>query len=95
MFFGTTGTGKTKFFILQIMQAILRNEVVIVIDPKADRELKEQMIECSKLCLKEKQFYCLDLNEPDCSKQSFNLPFGMWNHPRGHVWNVVVRPASS
>ena len=73
MFFGTTGTGKTKFFILQIMQAILRNEVVIVIDPKADRELKEQMIECSKLCLKEKQFYCLDLNEPDSSKQSFNL----------------------
>ena len=73
MFFGTTGTGKTKFFILQIMQAILRNEVVIVIDPKADRELKEQMIECSKLCLKEKQFYCLDLNEPDSAKQSFNL----------------------
>lgn len=73
MFFGTTGTGKTKFFILQIMQAILRNEVVVVIDPKADRELKEQIIECSKLCLKEKQFYCLDLNEPDSSKQSFNL----------------------
>ena len=21
--------------------------------------------------------------------------FGMGNHPRGHVWNVVVRPASS
>ena len=21
--------------------------------------------------------------------------FGMWNHPRGHVWNIVVRPASS
>src|SRR5574341_317703 len=21
--------------------------------------------------------------------------YGMWNHPRGHVWNVVVRPASS
>ena len=21
--------------------------------------------------------------------------FGMWNHPRGHVWNVFVRPASS
>src|SRR5574337_166011 len=20
--------------------------------------------------------------------------FGMWNHPRGHVWNVFVRPAS-
>ena len=22
-------------------------------------------------------------------------PYGMWNHPRGHVWNVFVRPASS
>src|SRR5574340_668486 len=21
--------------------------------------------------------------------------YGMWNHPRGHVWNVVVIPASS
>ena len=21
--------------------------------------------------------------------------YGMWNHPRGHVWNVVVSPASS
>ena len=31
-----------KYHSSQIMQAILRNEVVIVIDPKADRELKEQ-----------------------------------------------------
>ena len=21
--------------------------------------------------------------------------YGMWNHPRGHVWNVFVGPASS
>src|SRR5574340_740294 len=21
--------------------------------------------------------------------------YGMWNHPRGHVWNAFVRPASS
>ena len=21
--------------------------------------------------------------------------YGMWNHPRGHIWNVFVRPASS
>ena len=21
--------------------------------------------------------------------------FAMWKHPRGHVWNVLVRPASS
>ena len=23
------------------------------------------------------------------------VTYGMWNHPRGHVWNVFVRPASS
>lgn len=73
MFFGTTGTGKTKFFILQIMQAILRNEVVIVIDPKSDRELQEQISECAKLCFKQKQLFTLDLNAPESSKQSFNL----------------------
>ena len=24
-----------------------------------------------------------------------SVSYGMWNHPRGHVWNVFVRPASS
>ena len=28
-------------------------------------------------------------------KKAFLSAHGMWNHPRGHVWNVFVRPASS
>lgn len=37
---GTTGAGKTRLFDLLISQAILRNEPVIILDPKGDKELK-------------------------------------------------------
>jgi len=37
---GTTGSGKTRLFDLLVTQAILRNEPVIILDPKGDRELK-------------------------------------------------------
>ena len=36
---GTTGAGKTRLFDLLISQAIMRNEAVIIIDPKGDKEL--------------------------------------------------------
>lgn len=36
---GTTGSGKTRAFDTLISQAILRNETVIIIDPKGDQEL--------------------------------------------------------
>lgn len=39
--FGTTGSGKTRFYETFLSQAILRNEVVFMIDPKGDKELKE------------------------------------------------------
>jgi len=38
---GTTGAGKTRLFDLLITQAILRDEAVIIIDPKGDAELRE------------------------------------------------------
>lgn len=38
---GTTGSGKTRLFDLLVTQAILRGESVIIIDPKGDRELRE------------------------------------------------------
>ncbi len=38
---GTTGSGKTRLFDILISQAILRNEAVIIIDPKGDKELAE------------------------------------------------------
>jgi len=38
---GTTGSGKTRLFDLLISQAIARDEVVIIIDPKGDKELRD------------------------------------------------------
>jgi len=37
---GTTGSGKTRLFDLLITQCVLRGEACIIIDPKGDRELK-------------------------------------------------------
>lgn len=38
---GTTGAGKTRMFDSFIAQAILRNEAVIIIDPKGDKEMRD------------------------------------------------------
>jgi conjugal transfer pilus assembly protein TraD len=38
---GTTGSGKTRIFDILISQAILRGEGVIIIDPKGDKEMRE------------------------------------------------------
>ncbi len=38
---GTTGAGKTRLFDLLVAQAILRDEAVVIIDPKGDMELRE------------------------------------------------------
>lgn len=43
MIFGTTGSGKTRMFELLITQAIMRGDVVIVLDPKGDRDLSVSM----------------------------------------------------
>lgn len=37
---GTTGAGKTRLFDIFVTQAVLRNEAVIIIDPKGDKDLK-------------------------------------------------------
>ena len=38
---GTTGSGKTRMFDTLISQAILRGEAVIIIDPKGDKEMRD------------------------------------------------------
>jgi len=38
---GTTGAGKTRLLDLLISQAILRGEAVVIIDPKGDKELRD------------------------------------------------------
>lgn len=44
---GTTGAGKTRTFDLLITQAVMRNEAVIIIDPKGDRDL---MLAAQRAC---------------------------------------------
>lgn len=47
--FGTTGSGKTRLFEFIVSQAIWRGDVVIVIDPKGDNELRERIEkECAR-----------------------------------------------
>ncbi|MGP9797048.1 conjugative transfer system coupling protein TraD [Halomonas sp. 86] len=47
---GTTGSGKTRYFDLQISQAIARGECVIILDPKGDREMRDNARRaCEKL----------------------------------------------
>lgn len=47
---GTTGSGKTRFFDLMITQAIARGECVIIIDPKGDKEMRDNARRaCEKL----------------------------------------------
>lgn len=43
---GTTGAGKTRIFDTLITQAILRGEAVIIIDPKGDKELRDNARRC-------------------------------------------------
>lgn len=47
--FGTTGAGKTRLFETLIFQSIMRRDVVFIIDPKGDKELKEI---AEKACIK-------------------------------------------
>lgn len=51
---GTTGAGKTRMFDHWISQAILRNEAVIIIDPKGDKELRNNA-----------QRVCKQMGQPD------------------------------
>lgn len=41
---GTTGSGKTRAFDLLIQQAIMRQESVIIIDPKGDHDLRQKAL---------------------------------------------------
>ena len=71
--FGTTGSGKTRAFDLFISQAILRNEVVIVIDPKGDRDLKANLYKVAELIGREDSVEVLDLVNLNNTTSPFNL----------------------
>ncbi len=53
---GTTGAGKTRLFDLLVTQAILRDEPVIIVDPKGDQDLKNNMEAAYKRLGRERDF---------------------------------------
>ena len=56
--FGTTGSGKTRLLETVVSQAIASDEIVIIIDPKGDKELRDIAQTC-----------CLRSNRPDAFVQ--------------------------
>ena len=89
---GTTGAGKTRFFDLEISQAIARGDTVIVIDPKGDRQLLRSILRAAKDAGRDpiQDLFILDLSRkqftPGADKHSFTCydrcrgivkPFGM------------------
>lgn len=63
MIFGTTGTGKSTLLSLLIMQALLRRECVIILDPKSDPALMTRVFDCCKVLGREKELKFLDLSQ--------------------------------
>ncbi|MBX2808168.1 MAG: conjugative transfer system coupling protein TraD [Cellvibrionaceae bacterium] len=53
---GTTGAGKTRMFDLLISQAIMRGEAVIIIDPKGDKEMKDNAKRACEACGQPERF---------------------------------------
>jgi len=74
---GTTGSGKTRMLSLLITQAIIRDEPVVVIDPKGDHELRLLVQEACVLAGQPEKFQMLHPAYPD---KSVRLdPLRNWN----------------
>ena len=54
--FGTTGSDKTRLFDLLTVQAVLRGDTVIVINPKSDRDLLSRITACARKNMRERSF---------------------------------------
>lgn len=62
---GTTGAGKTRMFDLLISQAIMRGEAVIIIDPKGDKEMKDNALRACQACGQPERFVQFHPGFPD------------------------------
>ncbi len=64
---GTTGSGKTTYYKLLILQAALKKQPLILIDPKNDEELADWMEMCLRLVNREDKFNYMSLAHPEKS----------------------------
>lgn len=63
MLLGTTGSGKTRFFDLLVSQAIERGDAVIILDPKGDRDLQQNILRAMRFSKRDpiNELFCLDI----------------------------------
>lgn len=66
---GTTGSGKTRMAELLNAQAIMRGECLIIIDPKGDKEMKDN----AKRACDAYREYCLKNNLPDPGQRFYSF----------------------
>lgn len=66
---GTTGSGKTRMAELLNAQAIMRGECLIIIDPKGDKEMKDN---AERACNAYRE-YCLKNGLPDPGKRFYSF----------------------
>lgn len=64
---GTTGAGKTRLFDLLISQAVMRNEAVLIFDPKGDAELEANARRACEKTGDADRFISIRLNDPENS----------------------------
>ena len=69
---GTTGSGKTRLAELLNAQSIMRGECLIIIDPKGDRELKEN----ARRACDAYRSWCISSGRPDPGNRFFSFPAG-------------------
>lgn len=77
--FGTTGSGKTRLYEVLIVQAILRNEVVVIIDPKGDKELREIAKSACRFAKRPNAF--VEFHPAFPSRSCRIDPLKNWNNP--------------
>ena len=76
---GTTGSGKTRLYDLLVLQAILRGESVIVIDPKNDHDLRENCRRACEMMGEPERFVYF---HPGMPEESARIdPLANWNRP--------------
>ena len=64
LIFGTTGAGKTRMLDLLVSQAVMRGDTVIVLDPKGDASLRNNIEKACELTERKDSFVSFDLASP-------------------------------
>ena len=92
--FGTPGSGKTRFFDLIISQAIMRNEAVVIIDPKGDMDMENNAREACEALGRSDAFVYFHVGRPALSTRI--NPLANWANPEEVASRVAaLLPQSS